>query len=145
MRRRLAALILFIAAACTRAAETVAESAKDPFAYPVKWYGLVLGISVLGGFVTWVRKVRRGQLVGAHIRELIGDLTTSAFAGLLTFWFCESMNVSPIITASMTGIAGHMGSRAIDVLETIMLRKVGFTPDRRVNSASKPMPLDDGR
>ena len=55
------------------------------------------------------------------------------------------MDVSPIITASMTGIAGHMGSRAIDMLETIMLRKVGFTPDRRVNQSTKPAPLDDGK
>lgn len=144
MRRRIAALILAASIALTRAAETVAESVKDPFSYPIKWYGLVLGVSIFGGFVTWFRKVKRGELVAAHLRELIGDLTTSAFAGLLTFWICESMNVTPIITASMTGIAGHMGSRAVDMLETLMLRKVGFTPDRRINpTPSKPMPLDD--
>lgn len=143
MRRCLAALVLTLAIAMSRAAEAATDAIKDPLSYPLKWYGLVLGVSVFGGFVAWFRRVKRGELLNVHIRELIGELATSAFAGLLTFWVCESMGVPLIVTAPMAGVAGHMGGRAIDMLETHLLKRAGFTADRR--GVTRPAPLDDGR
>ncbi|WP_236640481.1 phage holin family protein, partial [Tepidimonas charontis] len=53
----------------------------------------------------------------ANLFELIGELATSAFAGLITFWLCEAAQFKPLITAALVGISGHMGSRAIFQLE----------------------------
>lgn len=140
MRRRLAALILAIGFIAGVLANTVQAVAKDPFEYPLKWYGYILGISIFGGAVAWWRRVKRGEIATAHVRDLIGEIATSAFAGLLTFWVCESLGVPIIVTAPMAGIAGHMGGRAIDLLETHLLKRAGFTADRR---ASRPAPLDE--
>lgn len=140
VRRHLAALILAIGFVAGSLANTVQSIAKDPFEYPLKWYGYILGISIAGGAVAWWRRVRRGEIAFAHVRDLIGELATSGFAGILTFWVCESLGVPLILTAPLAGIAGHMGGRAIDLLEAHLLKRSGFTADRR---ASRPVPLDE--
>lgn len=140
MRRRLAALILAIGFVAGTVANAMEHVAKDPFEYPLKWYGYILGISIVGGAVAWWRRVRRGEIASAHVRDFIGEIATSGFAGLLTFWVCESLSVPLIMTAPLAGIAGHMGGRAIDMLETHLLKRAGFTADRR---APRPAPLDE--
>jgi len=110
------------------AVETATEAAKvitkDPMAYPLSQYGFVLAVSLLGGLVGWFSKVRSGVLQGSDLRVLMGELTTSALAGLLTFWICEWSNVSPLLTAAFAGIAGHMGGSGITLLEDIFKRWV---------------------
>jgi hypothetical protein len=54
--------------------------------------------------------------------SLVGELSTSALAGLLAFYVCEWAEVAPVLTAAFVGVAGHMGTRGIAVLETILQR-----------------------
>jgi lysozyme family protein len=84
---------------------------KDPLDYSLKTYGLILGVALLGGFASWYAKVRKGELPPWSINHLIGELATSALAGLLCFWLCEWANFQPLLTAALTGIAGHMGTQ----------------------------------
>jgi hypothetical protein len=67
--------------------------------------------------VSWYGKVRAGELPPWSIHSLVGELATSALAGLLAFWLCEWAGFAPLLTASLAGIAGHMGAKAITVLE----------------------------
>ena len=90
---------------------------KGPLDYSLKQYGLILGIALLGGAVSWWAKVRSGELPIWSINHLVGELVTSAFAGLLCFWICESAGLAPLLTAALAGIAGHMGARAITAFE----------------------------
>lgn len=90
---------------------------KDPLDYSLRTYGVMLGIALLGGFVSWYAKVKKGELPAWSVHHLIGELATSALAGLLCFWLCEWANFQPLLTAALTGIAGHMGTRAITLYE----------------------------
>lgn len=90
---------------------------KDPLSYPLKQYGFMLATALFGGLVSWYAKVRDGKAAAWNITQLIGELTTSAFAGLMSFWVCELMNSPPLLTAALVGIAGHMGTRAISAFE----------------------------
>lgn len=90
---------------------------RDPLSIPLKTYGLMLGIALLGGFASWYGKVKRGEIPGWSVFHLIGEFATSALAGLLCFWVCEWMGLSQLITAPLAGIAGHMGTRAIALFE----------------------------
>jgi hypothetical protein len=98
---------------------------KDPLAYPLKQYGFILGTALLGGLVSWYAKVRKGEIPAWNITQLIGELATSAFAGLLAFWFCELSGAPQLLTASLVGIAGHMGTRAITTFEAFAQRRWG--------------------
>lgn len=118
-------ILLTLYLAMPVAAWAQAVPAKDPWSYPLRQYGLMLGTALLGGFVSWYAKVRKGEIAAYNVMQLIGELSTSAFAGLLAFWGCEAMSLSPLITASLVGIAGHMGTRAIQWGEEFAAKRFG--------------------
>lgn len=90
---------------------------------PVRTAGTVLGMSLLGGLVSWISKVRAGE--PASLFRLVGELCTSAFAGWLCYLLCDSLGVNLRLTVCMVGVAGHMGTRAITAFEAIAARKWG--------------------
>lgn len=90
---------------------------KDPTTYSLITYAWVAVLSAWGGTVNWLRKRKAGDTRPFNFMELVGELMTSAFAGVLTFWLCEASGIHPLITAALVGISGHMGSRAIYHME----------------------------
>jgi len=98
---------------------------RDPMSYPLKQYAFLLGTALLGGLVSWYAKVRSGAVSAWSLTQLVGELATSAFAGLLAFWVCEYMQLSPLLTAAIVGICGHMGTRAIAAFEEMAQRRLG--------------------
>lgn len=100
-----------------------ALASKDPMSYPLKTYGFMLFVAVLGGFVSFYAKVRRGEVAGLSLMHLVGEITTSAFAGLLVFWLCEYLNMPQILTAPLVGVSGHMGAKAISLIEDTAKRR----------------------
>ena len=90
---------------------------KDPTSYSVITYAWVFALAILGGVVSFMRKLQQGHVRAFNIIEFIGEIVTSAFAGVITFWLCENAALSPLVTAAFVGVSGHMGSRAIFMLE----------------------------
>lgn len=86
---------------------------KDPMTYGLITYAWVSLLAAWGGAVNFIRNVRSGHARPFNFMELIGELMTSAFAGVITFWLCQAAELNGLITAAMIGISGHMGSRAI--------------------------------
>lgn len=94
-----------------------ASADRDPLDIPLRQYAFLLAIALFGGVVSWCAKVRAGTVQAWHLSSLIGELATSAFAGLLSFWLCAAAGVPPFVTAAVVGVAGHMGTRAIAMIE----------------------------
>ena len=90
---------------------------KDPANYPMLTYLWVLFVAAWGGGVNFYRKMRDGRARPFNIVEFVGEIATSAFVGVLTFWMCEAAGIHQLLTAAMVGVSGHMGSRAIWQLE----------------------------
>jgi len=90
---------------------------KSPEAYSFITYGWVFALAILGGVVSFMRKLQEGHTRVFNLVEFIGEIVTSAFAGVLTFWMCEHANISPLMTAAFVGVSGHMGSRALFMAE----------------------------
>jgi hypothetical protein len=91
---------------------------KDPTNYPLITYAWVILLSSWGGIVSFMRKRREGLVRVFNITELLGELFTSAFVGIVTFMLCEWSGVAPLLTAAFVGITGHMGSRALFMFES---------------------------
>ncbi|CAB5079582.1 LydA-like holin [uncultured Caudovirales phage] len=96
---------------------------RDPTSYPLLTYAWVLGLSALGGFVSFMNKLKAGKTRAFNIAEFMGEIATSAFTGVITFWLCENAQFSPLITAALVGVSGHMGSRAIMLFEDFLAKK----------------------
>lgn len=92
---------------------------KDPSNYSALTYLWVLGLSAWGGVVSFFRKVREGHASKFSFMELIGELVTSAFAGIITFYLCEAGEFTQLWTAVFVGVSGHMGTRAIFHIENL--------------------------
>lgn len=97
---------------------------KDPLSYPLKTYGFMLLMAIFGGFVSWYAKVRRNEISGSSVFHFIGEITTSAFAGLITFFACEYIGLPQIITAGLVGVSGHMGAKVISLYEAAAAKKL---------------------
>lgn len=98
---------------------------KDPTTYSLLTYGWVLMLSLFGGVVHYIKKVRDNVTSRFNLSELVGDLLTSAFAGVITFYLCEAGEINKMATASLVGVSGHMGSRAIFIFETYLKKRFG--------------------
>lgn len=98
---------------------------RDPTTYSLLTYLWVFVLSVFGGFVHYLKKVRENATPRFNLSELLGDLITSAFAGVVTFYLCEAAGINSMATAALVGISGHMGSRALFMFETWMKKKFG--------------------
>ena len=96
---------------------------KDPLAYSILQYAWVFGLSSWGGLAHYIRKVKMGYSERFSIVELIGEITISAFAGIITFFLCEAAEAPKLITAAMIGVSGHMGSRTIFAIERLLQKK----------------------
>lgn len=109
----------------------VVESVKDPTTYPALTYLWVVALSAWGGAVRFLRKIRAGEMSLAHaFRSLIGEAVTSAFAGVMTFYLCEASGITGMWTAVMVGVAGHMGGRSLEAMESFYKRWAGGKDDQ---------------
>ena len=93
------------------------NASRDPLNYPVRTYGLMLGLAIFGGLVSFYSKVRRGDVEALSLMHLVGEIATSAFAGLLVFYLCEYLKIDQMLTAPLVGISGHMGAKVITLIE----------------------------
>lgn len=138
MRRRLQILLAALLAAV--ALHSRAAPGDHPLDIPVRDYLLVLAVSVGGGLVSWYGRVRRGEIAGWSLRNAIGETATSAMAGLLVFWLAKYLATPELLTIALVGIAGHMGGRAIALLEDWAQRRVGLKQLGRAAASEERAP-----
>jgi asparagine N-glycosylation enzyme membrane subunit Stt3 len=96
---------------------------KDPTSYSLVTYLWVFLLAILGGIVNFMRKLQAGHARVFNLIEFIGEIVTSAFAGVITFWLCENAGFPALMTAAFVGVSGHMGSRAIFMFENWLKAK----------------------
>ncbi len=71
-------------------------------------YAGVLAISLWGGVVSYFN--RKGKF---SWQTFIAHLSSSSFAGMMTFFACEYAGISGPLTGVCCGVAAHMGTPAL--------------------------------
>ena len=84
----------------------------------------VVLLSGLGGFVEFWQKLKDGSVWVFNVVEFIGELCTSAFTGILTYYLCEAAHFPAFLTAALVGISGHMGSRKLFLIGKFLSHKL---------------------
>lgn len=98
-------------------------SDKDPMQLGLVTYAWIVGLSMMGGFVSFMHKLRDGSVRAFNMTEFVGELCTSAFAGIITYYLCEYANFPPLLTGALVGVSGHMGNRALLLFERYLAEK----------------------
>lgn len=68
--------------------------------------------------------------LGHAFKSLFGEVITSGFAGVMTFYLAEASGVTGMWTAVLVGIAGHMGGRSLEAMESFYKRWTGGKDDQ---------------
>ncbi len=76
----------------------------------------VIGLSIWGGTVSYLHKLSKYG-IPFSLFKFMAEIITAAFVGLITYLLCQSSGISMTITAALVGISGHMGTRALFILE----------------------------
>lgn len=97
---------------------------KDPNNYNFITYAWMLFIACWGGVVNYISRLKKGVVKTFSFAELMGELTISAFSGVITYWICQSYEVEPLMTAVWVAISGHAGGRTVFVLEDFFNSKL---------------------
>lgn len=79
-------------------------------------YAWLLLLAVWGGTANYVSRIRKHK-TPFSLAELLGEWVISGFAGVVTAYACWEMGWSYYATAAAVGIGGHMGGRAIGLME----------------------------
>lgn len=87
-------------------------------------YLWLIALAMWGGTSSYLSRIRR-ERIPFSLFELMGEWAISGFAGIVTSYVCYSLQWDFYLIAAATGIAGHMGGRAIVLIESLILRKLG--------------------
>lgn len=110
----------------------------DPLDYHVSRYVLFAAIGLVGGLVARMQYWATGEVPHCWrcaLVILLADMLTSGFCGVLVFWAASELELSGVLTALLAGMFGHMGSRALFLVERILQRRLqrladaGDSPD----------------
>lgn len=74
-------------------------------------------LAAIGGIVNFRQKMKAGNTRVWNLTELIGEMFVSAFAGFVTYFLCLGFGVNDYLMVAAVAISGHMGARAIFLLE----------------------------
>lgn len=81
---------------------------------------IMVFVAMLMGAVNFIHKVRRGLSRVFNLAELVGEMFISGMCGLTAFWGFKGLGVNEYLVAAGVAIAGHMGTRAIFLMEQIV-------------------------
>ncbi|WP_019933868.1 phage holin family protein [Oceanimonas smirnovii] len=90
---------------------------------PLWGYLWFILLAVWGGTANYISRARRNKNHVFSAAELMGEWAISGFAGLLSAYICHEMGLSFYATAVTAGIAGHMGGRALFLIEDVIRKR----------------------
>ncbi len=87
-------------------------------------YVLILLLSIWGGFVNYLGRIKAGVVKRFDLIELVGEFAISSFSGLLFGLIALSFNADSLMAMAIAGVAGHAGARAVYMLNSIFESKL---------------------
>jgi hypothetical protein len=101
---------------------------KDPTTWSAATWLLALGMAFGGGAVNWYAKVKQGHTRAFNVVELVGEIFTSGFVGIVVFMALASLDQPSGICAAAAGVGGHMATRLLFAFERAIESRInGFT------------------
>ena len=81
-------------------------------------------MGIWGGTANYLSRQRR-EKTPFSIIELVGEWAISGFSGIVTAYICVDLDLSFALTSAAAGVAGHMGGRAVYLIEQSITKRLG--------------------
>lgn len=92
-------------------------------------YSWFVFMGLWGGSVSYLERLAKN---GKHsYLRLFVEWITSAFTAIITAYGCDYFEFSFATTAGLAGVAGHMGGRALFIIEKVIHVKIDKYCDTR--------------
>lgn len=102
---------------------------KDPTAWGQATWFVALGFAFAGGIVNFYARVKSGHTRAFNLIELVGEIFTSGFVGLLVFTMMVNYDFPVGLCAAASGIGGHMATRLLFAAEKLLEGRLQKTVD----------------
>lgn len=97
-------------------------------------------LAALGGGIAYLNKLDTTE-VPFKALTFFTEVITSGFVGVITFMLCDAAGWGWQVTAATVAISGHMGARALVVLERGILipimKRYGYYDDSETKTSGK--------
>lgn len=92
-------------------------------------FGWFLFLAGWGGTANYLSRIKKSQSRFSFV-EWVGECAISGFAGIMTLLICYRFGIDFFLSGALVGMAGHMGGRAIFIIENLgqryAARKLGI-------------------
>lgn len=90
----------------------------------LNWFAIamMLFLSLWGGLVNYLARIKSGVVKFFNIVELIVELTICSFAGITIGLIAFSFDVNPLMTYALVAVAGHAGGRTVYFLDRFFFK-----------------------
>lgn len=85
--------------------------------------GFAALLASLGGAVQYFNRIDKQGLPFSFVKLLL-EVSTSGFVGIVSFELCDAAGFSWQLTAALVAISGHMGARALLLIEHQVVRRL---------------------
>lgn len=89
---------------------------------------LAVFLAALGGALQYLNRVDKLG-IRFSVLKLLLEVSTSGFVGIISFELCDYAGFNWQLTAALVAISGHMGARALVLLENALIRRYGNERD----------------
>lgn len=93
---------------------------KDPTTWTMATWSLGFLMASAGGLVNWYGRVKSGHARACNLFELIGEILTSGFVGIIVFMTLQSFDQPVGLCAAFAGVGGHMATRLLFAIEKVI-------------------------
>ena len=81
-------------------------------------------LASFGGFVKRLSDLEKQPGKKAGLSYYIGGSIISMFAGVVMYFICKNFDVPQFLTAGITALSGYMGSPVLDLLASILKKRI---------------------
>ena len=90
---------------------------KDPMVLEKLTYAWVVGLSLWGGFTSFLRRHRSDMPLRKKVVVCASDMCICVFVGMVTFFLCQWAQWPAALSAAAIALTSHMGTKAIMLSE----------------------------
>lgn len=114
------------------------QNANEHAEWIVKYlpFFLAVGLSCLGGIVSYLNRIDKQGLAFSFFRLSV-EIVTSGFVGIVSFMLCDAAGLGWSTTAAIVAISGHMGTRALFLIEGASINFFNNFVERNTNGNRK--------